>query len=48
MEWLKVLISDESGYVAKYLFREGTGATLGDTSGNGYNGTISGATWVIA
>lgn len=41
----KLLISDASGYVAKYLFREGSGTTLYDTSGNGYNGTITGATW---
>ena len=30
---------------AEYNFSEGSGTTLTDTSGNGLNGTISGATW---
>jgi hypothetical protein len=30
---------------ARYLFDEGSGATLGDTSGNGRHGTITAATW---
>ena len=30
---------------AKYAFTDGSGATLTDSSGNGYNGTITGATW---
>src|SRR3989339_426909 len=29
----------------EWLFSEGSGATVADTSGNGRNGTISGATW---
>lgn len=32
--------------VAEYLFNEGTGTTLSDSSGNGNDGTITGATWV--
>jgi len=31
--------------VAAYGFNEGTGTTVADASGNGNNGTISGATW---
>ena len=31
--------------VAAYGFDEGSGTTLPDTSGNGNNGTINGATW---
>ena len=34
-----------SGLVAEYLFYEGSGDTLHDTSGNGNHGTIYGATW---
>ncbi len=34
-----------AGLVASYSFNAGTGTTLADTSGNGNNGTISGATW---
>jgi hypothetical protein len=34
-----------TGPIAAYAFDEGTGATLTDRSGNGHNGTISGATW---
>ena len=30
-----------------YEFNEGSGNTLADTSGNGYNGTIYGATWIV-
>src|SRR5213595_3873408 len=33
------------GLVAAYGFNEGTGTTANDVSGNGNNGTISGATW---
>jgi hypothetical protein len=36
------------GLVAAYTFNEGTGTTLFDSSGNGNNGTISGATWSTA
>jgi chitodextrinase len=34
-----------TGPVAAYSFDEGAGATLGDSSGNGKNGTIVGASW---
>src|SRR6202045_4571772 len=34
-----------SGLVAAYSFNEGSGTTVGDSSGNGNNGTISGAAW---
>ncbi len=34
-----------SGLVAAYSFDEGSGTTVADASGNGNNGTISGATW---
>src|SRR5262245_21212979 len=34
-----------SGLVAAYSFDEGTGTTIGDTSGNGNSGTITNATW---
>src|SRR5215831_4671730 len=34
-----------AGPVAAYNFDEGTGTTVTDASGNGNNGTISGATW---
>jgi hypothetical protein len=37
-----------SGLVAAYGFNEGSGSTLADQSGNGNNGTISGATWTTA
>src|SRR5206468_204807 len=33
------------GLVAAYSFNQGSGATALDASGNGNNGTISGATW---
>jgi hypothetical protein len=31
--------------IARYTFSEGAGSTLGDDSGNSYDGTITGATW---
>jgi hypothetical protein len=37
-----------SGLVAAYGFDEGSGTTVTDASGNGNNGTISGATWSTA
>ncbi len=37
-----------SGLVAAYSFNEGSGTTVNDASGNGNNGTISGATWTTA
>jgi len=33
------------GLVAAYGFEEGSGTTVDDSSGNGNNGTVSGATW---
>ena len=35
-----------SGLVGAWVGNDGTGTTLTDSSGNGRNGTISGATWV--
>src|SRR5271155_621990 len=40
--------ASSSGLVASYSFNEGSGTTVGDSSGNGNNGTISGATWTTA
>ena len=37
-----------SGLVAAYGFDEGSGTTVTDASGNGNNGTITGATWATA
>lgn len=37
--------SSRTGLLIELLLNEGTGATATDTSGNGLNGTISGATW---
>lgn len=37
----------KDGLVAEYLFDEQSGNTAYDTSGNGNNGTIYGATWTI-
>ncbi len=37
--------TNSTGLVAAYSFNAGSGATLADASGNGNNGTISGATW---
>jgi glucose/arabinose dehydrogenase/PKD repeat protein len=37
--------STSSGPVAAYGFNEGTGTTLGDSSGNGRTGAITNATW---
>ena len=34
-----------TGLVAAYSFDDGAGSVLGDSSGNGHTGTISGATW---
>ena len=39
------LCGDPVGLVAAYSFDENSGALLNDASGNGNNGTISGATW---
>jgi PKD repeat protein len=38
-------VHDASGLVAAFSFDEGSGPTVTDLSGNGNNGTISGATW---
>src|SRR5208282_5227119 len=37
-----------TGLVAAYSFNEYTGSTVYDSSGNGNNGTISGAIWATA
>ena len=37
-----------SGLVAAYGFNEGTGTALSDLSGNGNNGSITGATWTAS
>jgi hypothetical protein len=34
--------------VAHWAFDEGTGATVGDSSGNGHDGVLSGESWVTA
>jgi hypothetical protein len=36
---------DNSTLVGKYIFSEGSGTVLGDSSGNNEDGTITGATW---
>ena len=36
----------KDGLVIEYLFYEGSGTILHDTSGNGNNGIINGATWI--
>ncbi len=42
----KALALPRKGLVAEYPFFEGSGTVLHDTSGNGNDGTIYGATWV--
>src|SRR5262249_34396737 len=37
-----------SGLVAAFSFNEGSGSSVGDSSGSGNNGTVSGATWSTA
>jgi hypothetical protein len=37
-----------TGLVAAYGFDEGSGTTVGDSSGNGHTGAISGATWTVS
>src|SRR5690349_14029109 len=37
-----------TGLVAAYAFNEGSGTIVTDSSGNGNNGSISGATWTTA
>ena len=44
----KTAAASSSGLVAAYGFNEGSGTTVTDSSGNGNNGTISGATWTTA
>jgi chitodextrinase len=41
-------VSALAGLVAAYGFNEGSGTVLTDLSGNGNNGTISGATWTTS
>jgi len=38
--------AQEDGLVAEWHFDEGAGSVLKDSSGNGNDGTIYGATWV--
>ncbi|WP_230682044.1 hypothetical protein, partial [Streptococcus pneumoniae] len=38
-------IVNTSKLVGQYLLNEGTGSVATDSSGNGNNGTITGATW---
>ena len=40
--------AQSAGLVAAYGFNEGTGSTVADASGNGNNGTVSGATWTAS
>jgi hypothetical protein len=42
------VLASSTGLVASYAFSEGSGTTVADSSGNGNNGTISGATWTTA
>ena len=44
----KTAAAASSGLVAAYAFNEGSGTTVTDLSGNGNNGTISGATWTTS
>src|SRR5262249_45082320 len=37
-----------SGLVAAFSFNEGSGSSVGDSSGSGNNGSVSGATWSTA
>ena len=49
LTWLTFQASGQTaGLVAAYGFNEGTGTTAVDISGNGNNGTISGATWTTS
>lgn len=40
------MTGNETGLLAYWNFNEGSGTTLNDLTGNGHNGTFSGATWV--
>jgi len=42
----KELVGNETGLVGYWKFNEGTGTTAYDSTANGNNGTINGATWV--
>jgi fibronectin type 3 domain-containing protein len=46
--WGEIAAAQSNGLVAAYSFNEGTGTTVADASGNGNNGTVSGATWTTA
>lgn len=41
-----VQAQSDDGLVAEWHFNEGTGSVLKDSSGNGNDGVIYGATWV--
>ena len=42
------LLAQTSGLVAAYSLNQGSGTTVADSSGNGFTGTISGATWTTS
>jgi hypothetical protein len=44
-DFLLTVAAPPVGLVGAWGFNEGTGTTLGDSSGNGRTGTITGATW---
>ncbi|MFA6244890.1 MAG: LamG domain-containing protein, partial [Candidatus Hydrogenedentales bacterium] len=47
MIWASFAVADDTaGIVAHYAFDEGSGPLLHDRSGNGHDGTITGAHWV--
>lgn len=43
---MNIEIESADGLVGRWGFSEGSGATVGDSSGNSHDGTITGATWV--
>ena len=46
MACMGVGVADDDGLVAEWHFDEGSGSVLVDSSGNGNDGVINGATWV--
>ncbi|MFA6469873.1 MAG: LamG-like jellyroll fold domain-containing protein [Bacteroidota bacterium] len=44
----QTLIGNETGLVAYWNFDEGVGTTTADMTGNGNDGSINGATWVVS
>lgn len=43
----ELTVTETSGLLAHYKFDEGIGRVASDSSGNGNNGSISGATWIV-